>query len=70
MENAVRYDAPGLGAAAPTGFTSVRPGTAAAEVAAKQRGRTLAATGGDVTLATAGALLMLGAVVTRRRRLV
>jgi hypothetical protein len=69
MENAVRYDAAGLGATPPKGFTPVRPGTAAAEAAAKAaRGRTLAATGGDVTLAAVGALLVLGAVVTRRRR--
>jgi hypothetical protein len=69
MENAVRYDAPGLGAAAPKGFTPVRPGTAAADAAAADaRGRTLAATGGDVTLAVLGALLVLGALVGRRRR--
>ena len=69
MENAVTYDAPGLGATAPKGFTPVRPGTAAAEAAAAQdRGRTLAATGSDVTLAVVGALLVLGAVGARRRR--
>jgi hypothetical protein len=69
MENAVRYDAPGLGASAPKGFTPVRPGTPAAEAAAaQQRGRTLAATGSDVTLAAVGALLVLGAVLARRRR--
>ena len=69
MENAVRYDAPGLGATAPRGFTPVRPGTAAAEAAAAaQRGRTLAATGGDVTLAVVGAVLVLFAAGARRRR--
>lgn len=68
MENAVRYDAPGLGAAAPRGFSPVRPGTAAADAAAAAaRGRTLAATGADVTLAVVGALLVLGAVASRRR---
>lgn len=69
MENAVRYDAPGLGAAAPAGFTPVRPGTAAADAAAAAtRGRTLAATGADVTLAVVGGLLLLGALTARRRR--
>ena len=69
MENAVRYDAPGLGASAPRGFAPVRPGTPAAQAAAAQaRGQALAATGADVTLASVGALLVLGAVVVRRRR--
>ena len=69
MENAVTYDAPGLGAAAPSGFSPIRPGTAAADkAAADARGRTLAATGSDVTLAVVGAFLVLGAVASRRRR--
>jgi hypothetical protein len=69
MENAVRYDAPGLGAAAPVGFSPVRPGTPAADaaVAAARRER-LAATGGDVTMATVACLLVLSAAYLRRRR--
>ena len=69
MENAVRYDAPGLGASAPAGFTPVRPGTPAAEAADVQRRRaTLAATGADVTLTAVGMALLAGILVARRRR--
>lgn len=71
MENAVRYDAPGLGAAAPTGFTPVRPGTPA-EKAYRDNARreTLAATGNDVSLATLAGFLLVGAAYLRRRRLI
>ena len=65
MENAIRYAAPGLGAAAPAGFSPVRPGTPAADVARREG---LAATGSDVTLATLAGLLVLTAAFLRRRR--
>jgi hypothetical protein len=69
MENAVRYDAPGLGATAPAGFSPVRPGTPAADAAAAAaRRERLAATGSDVTMATVACLLVLGAAYLRRRR--
>jgi hypothetical protein len=70
MENAVRYDAPGLGATAPKGFTPVRPGTQAAEVttAVQARDARLAATGSNATLAVLGMLLLAGTLAVRRRR--
>jgi hypothetical protein len=69
MENAIRYDAPGLGAAAPAGFSPVRPGTpAATAVAAAARQERLAATGADVTVATVASLLLLTVAYLRRRR--
>ena len=64
MENAIRYDAPGLGAAAPAGFSLVRPGTPAGPAG---RGP-LAATGADGALTTAACLLLLTAAFLRRRR--
>ena len=69
MENVIRYDAPGLGATAPAGFSPVRPGTAAeAARRAALRRQSLAATGSDITVATVACLLLLGAAYTRRRR--
>jgi hypothetical protein len=69
MENAIRYDAPGLGAAAPAGFSPVRPGTPAASAQRNAaRREALAATGADVTLATVASLLLLTAAYLRRRR--
>ncbi|MDT7572001.1 MAG: hypothetical protein QOE05_2175, partial [Actinomycetota bacterium] len=69
MENAIRYDAPGLGAAAPAGFSPVRPGTPAADAAAEAaRRERLAATGADANLAVTACLLLLTAAVIRRRR--
>ncbi|MBK5305981.1 MAG: hypothetical protein JJD92_04755 [Frankiaceae bacterium] len=69
MENAIRYDAPGLGAAAPAGFSPVRPGTPAADAAREAaRRERLAATGADVTMATVAAMMLLAAVYLRRRR--
>jgi hypothetical protein len=69
MENAIRYDAPGLGAAAPAGFSPVRPGTPAANAQRDAaRRESLAATGADVTLATVASLLVLTAAYLRRRR--
>jgi hypothetical protein len=69
MENAVRYDAPGLGAAAPAGFKPVRPGTVAAQALSDAtRVQSLATTGADLTAAVVGGLLLLGAAVIRRRR--
>jgi hypothetical protein len=69
MENAIRYDAPGLGAAAPAGFSSVRPGTSAADAAAAAASRRerLAATGGDLMLTSLACLLVLAAAYLRRR---
>src|SRR4051794_23644626 len=50
MENAIRYDAKGLGATAPAGFKPVRPGTVAAQsLADATRVQQLAATGADLT---------------------
>ncbi|HVE74194.1 MAG TPA: M14 family zinc carboxypeptidase [Mycobacteriales bacterium] len=66
MENATRYDAPGLGAAAPTGFKANRPGTP--PVKAPSDRKSLAATGGDLTLAVLGAVLLGGVIALRRRR--
>ena len=65
MENAVRYDAPGLGAAAPRGFSPVRPGTSGA---AAGGGKALATTGADtlVTFVGLGALALV--LLARRRR--
>ena len=70
MENAIRYDAPGLGAAAPAGFSPVRPGTPAADAAARDAARRerLAATGFDATFATVATLMLLGVAYLRRRR--
>jgi hypothetical protein len=65
MENAIRYDAPGLGAAAPAGFSPVRPGTPAADAADQDD---LAATGPDRTLPAAAALLLMIVAWLRRRR--
>jgi hypothetical protein len=71
MENAIRYDAPGLGAKAPASFSPVRPGTVSAQsLDAATRPSSLAATGGDLTAAVFGGLLILGVAWTRRRRLI
>jgi uncharacterized protein (TIGR03382 family) len=65
MENAIRYDAPGLGAAAPAGFSPVRPGTPAAGPTGRGP---LAATGGDGGIAAFASLLLLAVAWLRRRR--
>ncbi|HSN37719.1 MAG TPA: hypothetical protein VLT34_15330, partial [Arthrobacter sp.] len=66
MENAIRYDAPGLGAAAPAGFRPTRP-----VAPVPGGGNALAATGGGSPLAGLGLLLAavgVGAQLRRRRR--
>ena len=65
MENAVRYDAPGLGATAPAGFTG--PGSTRASTTGRH-GSGLAATGGSTGLAGLGLMLAMVALSARRRR--
>lgn len=65
MENAVRYDAPGLGAAAPAGFVSTR--TPRKPAGGFGTGG-LAATGGAEVLALVGVLALGLAARTRRSR--
>jgi hypothetical protein len=63
MENVLRHDAPGLGAAAPANFTPTRP-TAPAPTGPGA----LPATGGGPELALLGIALFAMTVVARRRR--
>ncbi len=63
MENAVRYDAAGLGAKAPAGF--VNP--VVSKPVKVGGGGALAATGGTPLLASAGLLLLAAAALRRRR---
>ena len=64
MENALRYDAPGLGVAAAPGFTPVRP----RPVTPAPPKTALPATGGEWELALLGVGLLAVAVRMRRRR--
>ncbi len=64
MENAVRYDAAGLGSAARPGFSPVRPPV----VDKPKPGKTLAATGGDWEMAAMGLALFAFAMRQRTRR--
>ncbi len=66
MENAVRYDAAGLGAAAPVGFSPTRPNAPGAP--RRGNGNALAATGGISELAVVGLACAFLAVVARARR--
>jgi len=65
MENAVRYDAAGLGATAPKGFTPVRP---APPGAPKPAPKPLPATGAGWEMALVGVAFLAGAGLLRRRR--
>ncbi|HVE98672.1 MAG TPA: hypothetical protein VNA12_05775 [Mycobacteriales bacterium] len=66
MENAVRYDAAGLGTAAPRGFTPVRP--APEKPRPTTPARPLPATGAGWELALAGGAFLALAAQLRRRR--
>ena len=63
MENAVRYDAPNLGVAAPAGFRPTRPA-----VSGVSSGGALAATGGGLEAGFAGLALVGLVLIARRRR--
>jgi hypothetical protein len=67
MENAVRYDAPGLGATAPRGFVStVTPGRSPGSGSGGTG--SLAATGGSTPLALAGLLALALALRLRHHK--
>jgi hypothetical protein len=63
MENVLRHDAPGLGAAAPAGFNPTAP-----TVTPPSAAPTLPTTGGGAELALLGAGMFAVAVAVRRRR--
>ena len=65
MENVIRYDAAGLGATAPRGFSPVRPAPAPAPA---PRPAPLPATGAGWEMALVGGAFLLLAVRLRRRR--
>ena len=68
VENAVRYDAPGLGAKAPAGFVSTRTPNKPAGGFPEAGGKGLAATGGTEELALLGLGLVALVALARRSR--